>query len=221
MTTCQSRRGRPVQAQKASARVSRGVRSGSATAKVGSRSTSGVSQVSRPASTSGGRQQRAEGLGDRADAQQRVGVDWRRLALRADAEPLQEGDLATLDDGDGGAGDADLGQLRRDVGLERGQPLAGQWQRRHTSQVGHGAWVGWGSRCRFLRRGRSLNEARGEEGRRGHASGRLQRGTAQTTGRALTVAWPLAASTSGSEGRDTTITPVGIHAEASWHRSKW
>jgi hypothetical protein len=50
--TWTSRRGTPVQAQKASATVRRRVSAGSATAKSGSSSTMGVSQASRPSSTS-------------------------------------------------------------------------------------------------------------------------------------------------------------------------
>ena len=92
----------------------------------------------------GGRQQRAERLGDRADPQQGVGGDRRRLPDLADAKALQENDLAALDDGDRRAGHARLGQLRRDIGLERGQSLAGQRQWGDAGQVGDSLVpVGW------------------------------------------------------------------------------
>ena len=139
-----SRRGRPVQAQKASRTVSRGVRAGVGDGEVGQQIDQRRVPAQPPGVDQGGRQQRAERLGHRADAQQGVGGHRRRSPQLADAEALQEGDLAALDDRDGGAGDAQLGELRRDVGLERGQPLAGQRQRRDAGQVGRasspGAW---------------------------------------------------------------------------------
>ena len=86
-----------MQAQKASRAVSRGLRAGSATAKVGSRSTSGVSQLRRPAST----RVASNELNDLVTEpiQQGVRRDRLRLPELADAKALQENHLAALDNG--------------------------------------------------------------------------------------------------------------------------
>jgi hypothetical protein len=137
-----------------------------------------------PGVDEGGRQQRAERLGDRADAQQGVGRHRRWSSQLADAEPLQEDDLAALDDGDGDTGEVGLGQVRRNVGLERRQPLAGQRQRRHTGQVGERASLGgpWSGRRPS---GECLDLGCGElHGRSGPQGGRRQPGCDAAQGRA-------------------------------------
>ena len=147
-----SRRGRPVQAQKASARVRRGVSCGSATAKSGSTSTSGVSQESQPSSTTVAAMVLVIDLVTEPIIIRVSGGDGVGAAKRSDAKALRVDDLASLDDGHGGAGDPEPVDGLGDVALERRPSLTRQWQRRDTSEVcGRRGWrdsEGGGRECR-------------------------------------------------------------------------
>ena len=116
-----------------------------------------------PGVDEGGRQQRAERLGHRADPQQGVRRDRVRLPDLPDAKALQEDHLAALDNRHRRARHARLGQLRRDISLERCQPFTSQRQWGDAGQVGDGM-VLWGddrSGRRILSRGLDLSLGRG------------------------------------------------------------